>query len=281
MGVRTLIRAAVGAAVLAVAPGCIGPQKTEVTKAPAGAADPQTGVTHAAAAAPAGKTDPNVKPASAAMPALHVPSIAKLTGRDRAGPPATQVVVGWRKKVDYLPDPSKGNAMSPGLVGELFLFAASGQFSTPNGPLTVEMYDETPRPGYNPQNPPKIGQWRFEKDVLRQLVTPHEWFGKCYALFLPWPDYKPEALKVRLIVKYEPEQGIPLFAEPHSMVIDNGASLTQPGMLPPGVGQSGQRPGPPPANMAGLGMPPMNPGAMPALPPGGLPPIVITRTPGQ
>lgn len=287
MGAWTLIRAAVGAAVLA-APGCVGPQKTDGAAKPApGAADPPTGVTTAAATGPATKTDPNVKPASAAMPAFHVPSLAKLTGgKEKAGPPATQLIVGWRKRVEYLPDPMKNNALSPGLVGEMFLFSAGSQFVTPSGPLTVEMYDDTARPGVNPQPPPKLGQWRFEKDVIKQLATPHEWFGKCYALFLPWPDYKPDMSKVRLIVKYEPEGGFPLFAEPHTMAIDNGSAAGQPVMPPPGPGQPGpvagpSQFGPPPPHLAGYGMPMgANPG-VPMLPPGGLPPIVITRTPGQ
>jgi hypothetical protein len=155
------------------------------------------------------------------------------------------------------------------------------------------MFDETPRPGFNPQHPPKLGQWRFEKDVLRQLATPHEWFGKCYALFLPWPEYRPDMAKVRLVVKYEPEGGIPLYAEPHVMVLDNGPPPGQPGLLPSGLGSGpfagppSPMGGPPPAHLAGFGtgvpapanpMPPMTPMT---LPPGGLPPIVITRTPGQ
>ena len=72
--------------------------------------------------------------------------------------------------------------MSPGLAGEMFLIAGNGQFLPPSGALTVEMFDESPRPGFNPQQPPKLGQWRFEKDVLRQLATPHEWGGKIAAV---------------------------------------------------------------------------------------------------
>jgi hypothetical protein len=254
--VRSLIRAAVGVAVLVAAPGCIVPPKADGTKA--ASPDPQAG--------PAGvptpqKTDGHVKPASASMPAFQMPSLGKSAGKDKPGLPVTNVIVGWRKKIEYLPDPTPGKnwAMSPGLVGEVFLLAANGQFTTPEGALTVEVFDETPKPGADPRQGPRLGQWRFEKDVLKQLATTDERFGKCYALFLPWPDYRPDVVKVRLMVRYDPEHGFPLFAEPFSTAIDNGTS----GVLQQSVGPRG-----------GVA------GGMPGLPPG-LPPIVITRTPGQ
>lgn len=258
--VRSLIRAAVGAAVLAAAPGCIGPPKAEAPKA--GAPDPQTG-----AAAP--RADGQVKQASAAVPAFRMPTLPVPTlaggGKDKAGLPATNVIVAWRKRVEYLPDPTKNGSMGPGLVGELFLVAANNQFTTPEGPVSVELFDETPRPGSNPRQPPKLSQWRFEKDVLRQLATTDERFGKCYALFLPWPEYRPDITKVRLVVKYEPEQGFPLYAEPFTLVIDNNNH----GAFQPVSGPTLGLP---------AGMPPPNPAAgPPTMPPGGLPPIVITR----
>jgi hypothetical protein len=283
--VRSLIGAALGAALLVAAPGCVIPPKSDGTaKTPTGTPDPQT-LTGAGSVPAAPKVDGHVKPASASMPSFQMPSMAKLNGgKEKPGLPASLVVVGWRKRIEYLndPTPGKNGVMNPGLVGEMFLIAGNGQFAIPNGPVTIELFDETPRPGKDPARPAKVGEWRFEKDVLRQLATPHEWFGKCYALFLPWPEYRPDVVKVRLTVKYEPERGIPLYAEPTTMMIDNGAGPGLPGLPPSGFGPSGPFAGlpspfggPPPGNLAGFG-----PG-MPAMPPGGLPPIVITRTPGQ
>jgi hypothetical protein len=258
--VQSLIRAAVGAALLVAAPGCVTPPKTDgATKAPTGSPDPQA-VT-AAAAVP--KTDGQVKPASAtlpSLPSLQMPSVAKLTGKDKPGLPASLVVVAWRKKIEYLPDPTRNNVLSPGLVGEMFLVAANAQFTTPDGPVTVELYDETPRPGKDPAKPVRLALWRFEKDVVRQLATTDERFGKCYALFLPWPDYRPDIVKIRLSLKYEPEHGIPLFAEPFTTIIDNGTTPGQPGVFPAGFGAGSPLAGPPspfggapPANLGAFG----------------------------
>jgi hypothetical protein len=265
--VQSLIRAAVGAAILVAAPGCMSPPKTSPASP-----DPQTGAASVPAAA---KADGHVKQASASVPSFQMPSLAKLTGKDKPGLPASLVVVGWRKRIEYLPDPTPGRngAMNPGLVGEMFLIAANGQFAAPDGPVTVELFDETPRPGRDPARPPKVGQWRFERDVLKQLATPHEWFGKCYALFLPWPEYRPDVAKVRVIVKYEPERGIPLYAEPSTVVIDNGAPVGQSVM--PAAGPPTPLGWSPPANLAGFGA------GVPTLPAGGLPQIGMNRMPGQ
>ena len=52
-------------------------------------------------------------------------------------------------------------------------------------------------------DPVRLGSWTFEKDVLRRLVTTDERFGKCYALFLPWPTHRPDITRVRLATRYE------------------------------------------------------------------------------
>src|SRR5204863_4348378 len=217
----------------------------------------------------------------------------------------------WRKKIEYLPDPSRDGSMGPGLVGQMFLFTTTSQFAPADGRLVVEMFDETTRAVQpQPKAPVRLGRWCFEKDVLKRLVTVDERFGKCYALFLPWPDYRPDVTKVRLTVKYEPEHGHPLYAEPFLMVIDNGqpAALAgfgsadslpvggppvgatgfappAAGMMPP-AGFGGLPPGaagfaPPTAGMvmpppAGAGMAP--PAGCPQIPPGGLGTIVIPRS---
>jgi hypothetical protein len=48
-----------------------------------------------------------------------------------------------------------------------------------------------------------------------------ERFGKCYALFLPWPEYNPQVGRVRLKVRFDQERGFPLYAKESPLTFDN------------------------------------------------------------
>lgn len=162
--------------------------------------------------------DPGVQQASAKMPAA-VPS-ASIAALAKAGamPPekgaATDIVLAWQNKVAQLPDPTKNGAMIHGVAGQLFLFTADSQFAQVNGRLTVEMTNQA--------DGKRLGTWTFEKDVLKRMTTLDERFGKCYAIFLPWPEYDPTVSRVKFQSKYEPEKGgFPLFAPVATLTFDN------------------------------------------------------------
>ena len=174
------------------------------------------------------KTDPGVKQAAATIPAavtaLPQMALAKLTGK---GEPAKgspiEIAVAWHNRPAQLNDPANNGKMVTGLVGQMFLFGPNSQPAPANGKLVIEMFDETPGAGAATE-PRRLGGWTFEKDALRRLTTMDERFGKCYALFLPWPDYTPAITRVKLTTRLDPEKGYPLFTPPSSLTLDTSAT---------------------------------------------------------
>jgi len=204
--------------------------------------------------------------ASATMPVNNPTapsSFAKMTGT--APKPvkqvaAAEIVVLWRNKIDFLPDPTRNGAMGAGLAGQLFLFGPGMQSAPAEGKLTVSLFDETPRQPGQPQNQPEV--WEFSKETLRGLRTPDERFGMCYALFLPWPAYRPDVSRVRIAARFEPETGDKLFPPESRITLDTsgpnnaGSWANQP--FVPGAQQPAGSPnllgGPPPASGPGFGV---------------------------
>lgn len=140
-------------------------------------------------------------------------------------PPAAELICMWQTHVSYLPDPTRNGTMSPGLAGQVYLFDKSMNFARVNGKVTVDLLDETAvRHGGQAK---LMERWVFPKEILRQLVGMDETFGKNYTLFLPWPTYKPEIKQVRLMVKYEPEQGTTLFAPAESLTLAQNRAVIQ------------------------------------------------------
>lgn len=275
-------RPAAGAAALALClgAGCIhvhtdaaGKVKSVELKASGAAGEPQA--------------DTGVRQAGATIPApLSLPSLPKLAGFTGPGAGSsaagTVILTMFENRVASLPDPTKGGAPTPGLVGQFFLFGAGKNMpSVPaEGSVTFVMHDET---SGKPSDAP-LGSWTYSKQVLSQFVTVDERFGRCYALFLPWPDYKPSVTRVRITARYDAENGPPLIAEPQTVTLDgSGAKSVKdapPGAFPPVSGFGG--PVPPAGGLpggqpfGGFGLPiggPVPPGAAP---PGALPPIAIT-----
>jgi hypothetical protein len=229
--------------------------------------------------------DAGVKQASATVPAAAVPaaasSLAKLTPKlpSFGATPAVSLFATWQNRIAKLPDPTVEGKFKPGLVGQLFMFGAGTKmpFAPAEGRVTVELFDATPRP--DNAEPTRLGSWTFEKDVMNRLVTTDERFGKCYALFLPWPTYTPAVTRVKLTAKYEPENGFALHADPVTMTIDTTTGPDGPvmhrtnttGPLP----AAGPGPLAGPAPLSGPGTFPTQPAA-PVSPPAGLPPLTIT-----
>ena len=151
------------------------------------------------------KSDPNqVMLTSGTSGGASLGSFNWMTGKYDKGSkqPATEIAIGWRHWIDYLPDPTRDGKMGPGLAGQMFLFSHGLQTVDAEGTLTVDLYDETPYPpGQTGGNIPE--RWVFTKDALKKLHSVDERFGKCYVLFLPWVSYRPEVTKVRISVRYE------------------------------------------------------------------------------
>ncbi|HJZ56603.1 MAG TPA: hypothetical protein VKE74_16675, partial [Gemmataceae bacterium] len=273
------VRALIAAAVFGiVAPGCIHIHLDgDKDKLP-----PETQGQPGAVPQTKAKADSPIKQVAAFLPTgpLVPASLPKMLGKTEGTKiQAAEMVAVWQNRVAYLADPTPGRngAFRPGLVGQLFLFAPGGRLAVPEGPLTIELYDETPRAGRTESI--KLGQWTFDKDTLGKLKIHDERFGPCYALFLPWPDYRADILRVRLTAKYEPEGGFPIYALPSNVTFDTSvpgspsAPVVTTTVVPMGPG--GPMPGapmspiggPPPANFPAAGMVPMS-GSFPAGGPG-------------
>ena len=236
--------------------------------------------------------DAGVKQASATVPAAAVPasasSLTKFATKLPAfgGTPAVSLFATWQNRIARLPDPTVEGKFKPGLVGQLFMFGSGPKmpFAPAEGRVTVELFDASPRADGG--EPVRLGSWTFEKDVLNRLVTSDERFGKCYALFLPWPTYTPAVTRVRLTAKYEPEQGFALHADPVTMTLDTTTGPEGPvvhrtnttGPLPPreALPPPAAQPWTPPVPTT---TPPV-PMTAPVGPPAGLPPLTIT-VPGR
>lgn len=186
------------------------------------------------------KTDPAVKQAAATVPAavtaLPQMALAKLTGKgDQAKGSPIAIAVAWQPRPAQLPDPANNGKMVTGLVGQMFLFGPNDQPVAANGKLVIEMFDETPGAAAGAE-PRRLGGWTFEKDALRRLTTMDERFGKCYALFLPWPDYTPGTTRVKLTTRFDPDRGYPLFALPDTLTLDTSVKGTAGGPAVPAGG---------------------------------------------
>ena len=75
--------------------------------------------------------------------------------------------------------------------------------------------------------------------TLQRLVK-KDMIGWGYTLFLPWGSYRPNLTKVHLALRYDPEKGPPLFAEPSSLIVDHSegpAVRTTSATIQPGSGQ--------------------------------------------
>jgi len=166
------------------------------------------------------------------------------TGIGTAAPPTgqpagqpCQAVMTWSHQVHFAPDPVRNGAPGPGLLGRLYLF--DDQVKDPaigDGSIFVELFDDS---GQQPGGV-KIEEWTIDKDTLKRLAK-KDTFGWGYTLFLPWGSYRPNLSKVHLALRYDPEKGPPLFADPASFIIDHSdgpAVRTTSTTIPPGASQN-------------------------------------------
>jgi hypothetical protein len=141
--------------------------------------------------------------------------------------PATQLTAAFQAQIQYLPDPTQEGKMRAGIVGQVFLSAADGQYTEVDGDLTVMGEDITPRP---PGVPPALTEiWHHDKLTVRKLKTKDERFGDCYALFLPYPPNWKDVTQIRLSTRYDPKPepgtvaGPKLSSNPQVLTLDFSA----------------------------------------------------------
>lgn len=138
--------------------------------------------------------------------------------------PASQVLCFWQRRLVTLPDPTKDGQSVPGLVGQMFLITSDNQPADVTGSLTIAMDDVTPRP---PGHPPQTREvFHYTQQVLNQLATQDERFGKSYALYLMWPAEWRDVTAVAINVRYDSPNGPVLNANEAQLVIETGGPGT-------------------------------------------------------
>ena len=114
---------------------------------------------------------------------------------------ATQLICFWQPQIQQLPDPTSDGQMTIGLPGQTFLIGPNGEHADVTGSLAVAVYDDTQRPPGVPSRPMEM--WHFTKETLQQMTAKDTRFGRCYALFVPWPPEWTDVTHVRISARYD------------------------------------------------------------------------------
>jgi hypothetical protein len=159
-----------------------------------------------------------------------------------------QIVTWWQPQVRFSPDPARHGANNAGLAGRVYLFGQDMSFPLiADGALVIDLYDETSN------QPVLLEEWKFDKETLKKQAR-RDAVGWGYTVFLPWGTYRPEISKVWLKARFEPLQGLPLYAP------DSHVTLANQGAMSPDVAEAMARrqvlpATTPPANPVPLAMP--------------------------
>jgi hypothetical protein len=133
-----------------------------------------------------------------------------------------QAVAAWSNKVVYAPDPLRGGAAVPYLMGRLYLFGPElGAPLVGDGSLIVDLYDQTPRGAGS--EPVMLQEQRYDPETLKRLVK-EDLFGMGYTVYLPWLTYRPDITQVNLILRYDPAKGPSLLHQSGAMTVDHAAT---------------------------------------------------------
>jgi hypothetical protein len=136
------------------------------------------------------------------------------------------VVAAWTPKVTFTPDPANGGVPTPGLAGRVYVFGPTPDYPlTSDGVLTVELFDDTVRPG-QPAGA-QLETWQFDAATMKRLLK-KDAIGMGYTVFLPWGTYRPDIKQVHLSLRFDPTGGTPLFAPSGPMTLEHGTPPTGP-----------------------------------------------------
>lgn len=124
--------------------------------------------------------------------------------------PVCQVLTVWNNHVVFGPDPTRGGAPTPALVGRMYLYGPNIDCSLAgDGSAVVELFDLSP--GSVGGNKMPLEVWQLTKDMLQGLMR-RDTVGWGYTLPLPWGTYRPDVTHVQLKVCYTPAGGAPIYA---------------------------------------------------------------------
>jgi hypothetical protein len=145
--------------------------------------------------------------------------------------PAAEFACTWQTRLSLLADPTRGGAMRPGLVGQIFLYTAAPEYKPADvaGDLTVTVAvaDQASRAAVMPAPQPEV--WHFTKDVLKKMVVADERFGRSVAVFLPWPDTWRDVTRVSIQARFDQTGNPTLYSQPTGVTLDLSPGSVRPG----------------------------------------------------
>ena len=138
---------------------------------------------------------------------------------------AARLTTAWNNQVLYAPDPTRGGAAMPGVLGRLYVFGPDeGIPLKGDGELIVDLWDHTPvRAGGEPK---LLEVWRFDRVGLAKM-TKRDIIGEGYSIFLPWSTYNVDIRQVHMIARYTSADGRVLMSAPASLSVDHSATLAK------------------------------------------------------
>ncbi len=159
--------------------------------------------------------------AAAACSPLGCFAIGKPFAKKEETKPAPQgrLVSTWDKKVVYAPDPFRGGAISPGIVGRVYLFGPD--VTVPyigDGSLKIDIWDSTPR---GPHTGPIFTDFvAFDAGALKAFAK-KDFVGDGYTIFCPWASYRPDIAQIYIILCYTTAAGVELFHQSGTFAINH------------------------------------------------------------
>jgi hypothetical protein len=204
-------------ALVLAATGCVNPMNSVLNESVSRSQPPAT-------------PSPTAPTASSAMPAMFgrpAPTQASL---------ARKAVVAWNNQIVITNDPVNNNRPLPGIAGRLYVFGDDeGHPLDVPGTVSVAVHamDKDGKTG------PVLVAWNIDSASLQRLAR-RDAIGHGYTLFLPWPEYQPDIVRVRLDVRYVPDGGQPLFTpsetlslHPDTTPLVNTSQLVPASQMPP------------------------------------------------
>jgi len=131
-----------------------------------------------------------------------------------------KVVATWVPHVGFSPDVAHNGTPIPTLGGCVYLFGPNSSLPVEgDGTLTIDLFDLShadPQTG----QPIQLEQWNLDAETLNKTCLKKQYFGWGYTMALPWDRYRPDITRVMFRVRYNPKNGLPLFADPAMVTLD-------------------------------------------------------------
>ncbi len=208
-----------------LAAGCMTAKPVAPISAPAVNPVQQASAAEAQVVPPGGSAavQPNRKADKPAeLPAPRPAPVVPNTAPAKPGE-AARLTAAFNNKVIYAPDPTRGGALMPGMLGRLYIFSTDeGVPIAPPGELLVDLYDNSP--ATNGGQPKLLEVWHIDA-VSFAKFRKRDIIGEGYSLFLPWSTYHIDIKQVNMVVRFTGADGRVLLSPPEGLAIDHAATL--------------------------------------------------------